>query len=534
MDNPWEEASTRRYAAYVKEFQGAGAGPKAEFLAMRQMCLSDLGFLAREIFGMKNLRDRKSGRKRWYPPIHEPFCDHLQADDDGLYHLSRGMMKSGIAVIWVIMKLLQDPANIRIALWSQTAELVQRELGQIKDGLENETLRALFPEILISRDKWEVDNADALTITRNVEGEQRPSIRLKENQVEVFGLGKTATGRHYDYHLYDDPIDDRNVTTGEQIDKVRQWWAAVQAIKEPSAIEKIIGTPWHHMDIYAEIRQQNLFSEEQIFIRKGCEEDLSKIYYPFFTKDWLKRQKIKMGPQLFAAQYALETRPREDRIFIRPYPIYKPEQLPKDRAFYVSIDPSTGRSKRHDKTGICVACVDANAPSSLFFVEAEGYTLEAEQLADKIVDLAEKYNPRRIGCEKNLLYEGLESLIRYKARDRHVKIPELWPISQGGGAGAASKGDKINRTIAALMRDSRAYFLPGMVKLFRQMDMFNPNSQKNDDDILDAARMMVETVPHFAPAHWMGNGPDGPSPWNWNDFYFPKKRGSLRERIFAH
>ena len=537
VSNPWADKSGHRFKQYLAEFEAEGAGDQSEFLALRMMCLTDLGFLVRDIFGLAELRDRKTGRKRWFPPIHEPFCEHLQKDENGLYHLSRGMMKSGIAVIWVIQKLLQDPASVRIALWSQTAELVQRELGQIKDGLQNETLMELFPDILIPREKWEVDNADSLTLYRNIPGEERPSIKLKENQIEVFGLGKTATGRHYDYHLYDDPIDDRNVTTAEQIDKVRQWWSAVQAIKEPSAIEKIIGTPWHQMDIYAEIRQQNLFSDDEIFIRPACDEDAEQVFYPFFTKTWLKQQKRIMGPQLFAAQYALQTRPREDQMFLHPYPTYETKDLPKDRHYYITVDPSTGRSKRHDKTGICVACVDAQSPRSLFFIEADSFVLQAEALADKIISLSQKYSPRRIGVEKNLLFEGLESLLRYKARERNILQPELWPISQGGGAGAPSKADKLNRTIGALIRDHRAYFTAGMVKLFNQMDEYNPNSQKNDDDIIDAAGMMVQTVPHFAPSHWFGTGPDD-SAWttvgDWDALFFPKKKGSIRDRVFAH
>jgi len=535
--NPWADKSAIRFQNYIDEFLANGAGEQAEWLAFRMMCLTDLGFLAREIFKMDKIKDRKTGKKRWFPPIHEPFCEHLQQDKNGLYHLSRGMMKSGIIVIWVIQKLLSDAANIRIGLWSQTAELVQRELSQIKDGLQNETLRQLFPEVLIARDKWEVDNADSLTLTRNIEGEEKPSIRLKENQIEVFGLGKTATGRHYDYHVYDDPIDDRNVTTSEQMDKVRNWWSAVQAIKEPSAIEKIIGTPWHHMDIYAEIRQQQLFDNDEIFIRRACDEDLNEIFYPFFTKKWLAQQKRIMGAQMFAAQYALQTRPREDRMFIRPYPTYTDRDLPKDRHYYVAIDPSTGRSKRHDKTGICVACVDAQKPNSLFFVEADSHQLQAEQLADKIIYLTQKYSPKRIGVEKNLLYEGLEALIRYKSQEKGLLQPELYPISQGGGAGSPSKADKLNRTIGALIRDQRAYFTTNMVKLFNQMDDYNPNTQKNDDDIIDAAGMMVQTVPHFSAAQWFGNGPEA-KPWqtvrDFDALFFPQKTGSIRDRVFAN
>jgi len=44
--------------------------------------------------------------------------------------------------------------------------------------------------------------------------------------------------------------------------------------------------------------------------------------------------------------------------------------------------------------------------------------------------------------------------------------------------------------------------IPEMRPLFLQMDMYNPMSDKNDDDIVDSAGMMFQTIEHFAPAHW--------------------------------
>jgi hypothetical protein len=111
--------------------------------------------------------------------------------------------------------------------------------------------------------------------------------------------------------------------------------------------------------------------------------------------------------------------------------------------------------------------------------------------------------------------------------------PEFWEIKTGGGAGAPNKADKINRTIGALVRDQRAWFLPSMTTLFKQMTFYNPNAQKNDDDILDSAGMMVQTVPYFSPGHWMNGDTRTSERRNWNDFFFPKKHGSLRERLFA-
>ena len=44
--------------------------------------------------------------------------------------------------------------------------------------------------------------------------------------------------------------------------------------------------------------------------------------------------------------------------------------------------------------------------------------------------------------------------------------------------------------------------VPEMARFIMQMDLFNPYSDKNDDNIVDAAGMMFQTIEHFSPAHW--------------------------------
>jgi hypothetical protein len=542
MDDLWEERSALRFKQYYDEFLAEGEDDAtAQWWAQRLLCQTDLYYLAAEIFNLKNAKDRKTNRKRWYPPIHGKLCDHLQKEDDALVKVSRGTMKTTVGECWIVQQILKDPF-IRIGLWTKSSSLAEDILGSIKTRLLNEKLLELFPDILEpDKKKWETDNSTQLTVRRKGIERDDPDWNPKEEQIEVWGVGASATGRHYDYHYYDDVIDDKNVTTADQIAKVRDWWGAVQAIMDQSAVQKVIGTPWHQQDLYASIEHDDMFTKSQVLIMPGVLED-GTILYPFFTKKYLDKQRRTMGEYLFSSQYCLNTLPRSDKLFVPPYPQYDLKSFPEDPIYYISVDPSSGRSKRHDSTGICVAAVSESGPDRLYFVEAEGYKLKTEDLAEKIVALAIRYEPRRIGIEKNLLYEGLESLIRLKVQEKQqkarFKMGELWPISQGGGAGSPNKADKIDRTIGAMIRSERALFLPGMKKLFRQMDFYNPNSQKNDDDILDAASLMVRTVPYFAPAHHWGVPVRGDLVWptfgDLDKLAFVEKGETLKDRVFLH
>ena len=527
-----EKRFQKRYREYYARFLAEGANEKdAEVAAMRMLCQKDLYFLATEIFKLKDAKYK--GRKRWCEKIHGPMCDMFESDEDTLVVVFRGAMKTTIAKVWMVQKIIQNP-DVRIGFWSKNSSLAEATLDSVKDMMENDELMRLFPETLMPRKKgkkggWEKDNAGQMTISRS---ESMRAVSSNEAQIEVWGTTSSAVGRHYDYMYYDDPIDKDNVNTPSAVEKMREWWGYVQAIKEPGACQKYTGTPWHALDLLATVR--TLFKKENTIWMPACTEDMEKILYPFFTKKFLEEQLEAMRPYLFSCQYRLDTRPRGDRIFVG-HEEYSDEMFPTDPKYYISVDPSTGYGE--DKTGICVAAVSKAHPSHLYFVEAEAYMLKPNELADMVVQKIAQYKPVRVGVEWGTQV-ALESLFFVKLKEQQIKVPDFKPIRTGGGEGTRDKKSvKIARSIGAFTRDGRALFKPDMYALFDQMELYNPNVQKNEDDILDAAGMMVQTVEHFAPGNWYQGKPDAPEviqlkPLTF-DYFLKKKKKGLRERLLA-
>jgi len=478
---------------------------KAWFLWLRWKCQTDLYYLASEILGLKKAKDKR-GRKRLDPRVHRKMAEELMREDDTLQLYPRNHMKSTFVKFWIIQKILRNQ-NVRIGLWSKTATLVGKELEAIKRYLETPILRELFPEIVLPRKQWEKDTKEAFTMVRDTELGTPP----QENQVEVWGVGATVTGHHYDYHVYDDIIDQDSVTSATQIQKIEDWWEYMQSIKDLSAIEKIIGTRYHMHDIYGRILAEGFFEKENIIIEKALRGN--KPFYSFYTYKDLMKLKKRMGNQKFATQMMNDAVPKEDRIFVPPYPLYRPEDFPKDVKYYISVDPAATVRKHSDQSGICVGAVDRKNPSRVFFVEAEGYKLPPNELADLIVQKILKYRPKKVGIELGL-QQALQPLIDIKIKEIEGELNEyIRPSFQPIPTGKAHKADKLNRTIGAMIRDSRALF-PGeyingdlrvkksFLPMFRQFDFFNPATDKNEDDIIDAASIMIQTIEHFAPAHW--------------------------------
>lgn len=527
-----EQRYKKRYQEYYIRFLEVGNEEEAEVAAMRLLCQRDLYFLASVIFKLKDAKGTGvfNRRKRWYEPIHGPMCDMFEKDEDTLVVVFRGAMKTTIAKVWMIQKIIQNP-DVRIGFWSKGSALAEATLDGVKSLAQNEELVRLFPEILKPRKRgrkggWEKDNATQMTIVRS---ESMRAVAANECQIEVWGTTSSVTGRHYDYMYYDDPIDKDNVSSPSMVEKMREWWGAVQAIKEPGAIQKYTGTPWHAMDLLSTVKK--LFKKENTMEQTACTEDIAHINYPFFTKKFLEDQLEAMRPYLFSCQYRLDTRPRGDRIFVG-HEEYSDEMFPEDPKYYISVDPSTGTGT--DKTGVCVAAVSRAHPNQLFFVEAEGYMLRPNELCDLIIGKIRDYKPVRIGIEFGL-QAALEPLLIVKLREQGIRCPDIKRIRTGGGEGTQDKKSvKIARSIGAFTRDGRALFKPDMYALFDQMELYNPNVIKNEDDILDAAGMMIQTVEHFAPGHWY-QGKEEPSIIKLGtlpeEYFFRKKRKTLREKL---
>lgn len=512
---------------------------QAHLYAMRALAQTDLYFLATEIFDMDKARVK--GRRIWHEPFHGRLCDALQDDNDWLIWMSRNMLKTTVAKIWCVQQIIIDPVNVRIGMWSASAAKMVAELNSIKGMLVNKKLLELFPDRLIAdENRWEKRTGNELTVTRKVPDEfgGNREIKSDENQIEVWGLDSNVVGRHYTHHYYDDIITDKNTTTINQLEKAREVYGGIQGLRSVDTIEKIIGTPWHSMDLYHYMIENGLIPKKNILKMAGITyvDGKEKILYPYFTKAFMAKQRRNMGENLYNAQYHLDTTPRDNKMFIRPYPYYTEEMFPEDPEYFISVDPSTGRTEKHDKTGICVAAVDRNNRSKVYFVEADSYTLEPEKLADLIVHKIIQYNPVKVGIELGLQL-ALLSLIRLKSQERkrggeYVPQPDIREIKTGGGKYGMNKADKIDRTFGAMVRDQRALIKPEMQKLMFQMDNFNPHKQKNDDDIIDAASMMMMTIPYLSYGNWkMGDSVSDVV--TYADIFRRKNQNEGIGRIFA-
>lgn len=526
---------SQKYKELLAEHDGDEARVKWEFIRWKGR--EDLYFFGSVLCGLENAVDVKTGRHRLDEKIHKIMAQEFQKNEDTLQLWPRSHMKSTWLKLWIIWQIVRNP-NVRIGFWSKTAALVRKELANIKYYCTLPELAKIYPEIF-TEDKatWEKDTRDEFTMKRDRTKGQPP----QEAQVEVWGVTATVTGHHYDFMAYDDPLDQDTCRTAMQMEKLEDWWSYMQAIKDLGAVEKMIGTRYHMRDLYGKIMQEGYFKKENITIRK-CRENGRPIY-KFFTNKDLDDLERKMGEEIFSAQMNNEPTAKSGKIFLAPYPLYTPDEFPKAPKYYIAVDPASTATRYSDHSGICVAAVDSLSPNRAFFVKGIKVKLTPDKLAELIVDLIAEYRPRRVGIELGN-QQALQILIDIQLREKENQLktairPIFVPLSMK--MGTANKADKLNMTIGAMMRANRALFPGEKVQgklveklefrpMFREFDLYNPRSDKNEDDIIDAAGMIIQTVEHFAQSHWYGVKDDDENLLTFTTEYILKRFGQSRKR----
>lgn len=458
---------------------------------IRWKCTTDLYFLATEILGLSKAKEGK--RSRFDPKWHKWLTGRLNENKDSLVLVPRGHMKSTILKMKVIQLILQNPM-IRIGLFSRTAALVEEQLADIKRMLASPILRRYFPELIPDPENgyknWQRSTTNQLTTRRLAEWGRIP----QEEMVEAWGMGATITGRHYDVIVLDDIINEQSIATPEQMQKVRDYYSYLQAIKEPDGFELIVGTRYHYMDIYGVIIKEGWF-KKRVWTRGAIED--GKPIYRFFTLRMLSQIKKRVGPYVWSCQYENNPVPKELQIFPPPYPTY--EHLPADKYdYYITVDPAATTKTYSDYTGVVVAAVSSKG--RLFIVEAQAHKKPGNEVADIIVRLCAKYRPRKLGVEFGLQaalgYIIETKRIEYEQKNKDSLPMKIEPITQPR---KISKEVRIERTLGSFLRDDKVYIHRGALELMKQMEHF-PRGEH--DDLVDAASMMFHVIDKFRGVYW--------------------------------
>ena len=397
-----------------------------------------------------------------------------------LIMLPRGSFKSTISTISLPVWLLRHDQNLRIMIDNESFKNSKKFLSEIKAQLKNNTLLQQVAtdengEYLLEPDyKLPGGYTEDSVILKN------RTIPAKEPSIFCSGVDTAATGMHPDVIIMDDLVSERNVTTEDQINKVRQHYRFAYSLLEPGGILIVIGTRYHLNDMYSDIIEDDTFN---VIVRPAINADGSYFFPERLGELRLAELKKSQGVYIFNSQYMLNPLSSENAIF-KPEWIkyYKEEALPKRLNTFITVDLAISQKETADYTVVMVASVDEDSNIYIREYSRERYT--PQETADVIFKFVNKYKPLKVGVEVVAWQKAMIFFLRQEMRARGKMLPlvEL-----------KADTDKIRRAISLQpwVENGTFHIKEDMKILYQEMMEFPLGKH---DDTVDAAAYIVQIL----------------------------------------
>jgi hypothetical protein len=400
------------------------------------------------------------GRKDAIHPWIFDRVREVEAEPNGCLDLwARVHYKSTIITFAKTMQdVLEDP-ELTVGIFSFSKQTAQKFLTQIMQELaRNEELKTCFPDVLWwaperESPRWSLDKGIVVKRQGNP----------KEGTIEAWGLVEgQPTGAHFKLLVFDDLIEQRNVTNPEQIQRATEAWELSDNLGiGDGTIKRYVGTRYALGDTY-----QTMIERKVVKVRLHPATDNGRVEgRPVFLSqarwDEMKiTQKSTLAAQMLqnpaAGKQALF-----DAAWFRPYEI-----RPVTLNVYIMADPSRGRTVRSDRTAMAVIGIDPQG--NKYLLDGARHRMKLSQRWDMLLHLYTKWRDApgvqivRVGYERY----GQQSDDEYfQERMRAMKdeldqfaIEELaWP-----NEGRNSKADRVQRLQPDFEKGK--FFLPITVK----------------------------------------------------------------------
>lgn len=216
------------------------------------------------------------------PRPHGLFCNFLQAIPPRrkLLLAPRNHLKTTISKALVLHLIIQpdgqncyfpstmgslthtDGRSTRVLLASKGADLSAQKLGSIKTWCEtSQLLKATWPEVF-----WQDPERQAPRWNQESLQFQRREI-FDQATVEIVGVGGVITGQHFNVHIHDDLVDEKDRFSPTTMERAYNWFHSSRSLFDgvETGLELILGTHWANNDVYVRILEHQLDVEPMRF-----------------------------------------------------------------------------------------------------------------------------------------------------------------------------------------------------------------------------------------------------------------------------
>lgn len=227
-------------------------------------------------------------------------------------------------VSWLVGKF----PNIHINLVTKTSTLAEEILQALITRFEiDENYIGIFGNVKPAHPrKW---TGSAIIVARD-EISKNPTIKAT-------GLMGPITGGRSDLVICDDIIDQENVTSRLQLEKVSTWFNKVLIpTLYPWGAIGAIGTRWSYADIYAELLEKWPHD-----VKQAIQKDGSALWPEYWSLERLKERRKEIGTIFFNCQYQNDPTGMEGSLLKKEW-LHSWSSLPSNIIKYAGVDPALG------------------------------------------------------------------------------------------------------------------------------------------------------------------------------------------------
>lgn len=425
-----------------------------------------------------------------YEPLHRTVCDFVINNIDKkklLILLPRGSFKSSIVTVgYSIYRIVQNP-NDRILIANATYPMATQFLGQIKNHLQrNEPLKEIFGDFSETADQWRED--------RIFIGGEKAYV-AKEPTVWAQGATSNVTGSHFNLAIHDDLVNDTNIGTKEQIEKIKQYYKQSLDLVDPD--EKghrrviVIGTTWHWDDLYAWIQETPEVAEDFAILRLPAYEGewgKGKLLFPKrLSWETLAGNKRQQGAYHFSAQYMLDPIPTDEQVFRPPFKTFEETDLRGlDLKRFITIDPAISEEKHADYSAMTCIGVDHN--NDWYILDIWRDKVQPKRLIDQIFYWNEKWKPTSVGIETVAFQKALQYFLYDEMKKRNRNIPLMELKNTDRSKDERIRGLQPRYEMGSIFHPQKSS-VPDVENLEDELRRFPKNSH---DDIIDSLASQLE------------------------------------------
>lgn len=362
--------------------------------------------------------------------------------NDHLDLWSRGHYKSSIITFAkTIQDVLEDP-ELTVGIFSFSRATAQKFLAQIQQEFErNENLKTAFPDVLYwmpdrESPRWSVDKGLLLKRQGNP----------KEATIEAHGLVEgQPTGVHFKMLVFDDMIEQRNVTNPEQVQKATEAWELSDNLGVgPGTIRRYVGTRYLIGDTYETMLDRKVVKARIYPATQNGRLDGKPVFWDQKTWEEKVRAQRSTAPAQLLQNPAAGKQAMFEASWFRYYEI-----RPTILNVYIMMDPSRGRTVRSDRTAVAVVGIDATG--NKYLLDGARHRMKLSERWEMLLNLHRKWREApgvqmlRVGYERFGQQSDdeyfQEKMLLLKTEEDQFAIDELaWP-----NEGRNSKADRVQR-----------------------------------------------------------------------------------------